>query len=230
MANQQESDWEARLGRLEVELCRSKERLRLLEECRRRVIRACFVVTGGAAALLVLIGQTVPALGNGPSTVTAPFTVMSSSGKPLFKVFDNGVGAQVSLQKDNGTSMMELGPIRSGEGATITVYSANRKLWSNFYASDSRGPGIGLYREGVLLATLAMSADGPFFQLNNQKGPAVLLLVSKETGKLELTDKDLNLRVLAGTEINGDGTVKVSGPTQRCYPGFVGLPCMLVAH
>jgi hypothetical protein len=70
----------------------------------------------------------------------------------------------------------------------------------------------------------------PAIFLNNKKGSAVVLEVENDTGKLELADADDNIRVEAGTEVNGNGAVKVAGPTGKCYPGFIGIPCMIVGH
>ncbi|HXW51175.1 MAG TPA: hypothetical protein VEJ41_04230, partial [Candidatus Acidoferrales bacterium] len=64
-------------------------------------------------------------------------------------------------------------------------------------------------------------------QLNNAQGAAAQLLVSNDSGKLILADAATSIRVEAGTETNGYGSVKVSGPTGKCIPA---IPCMLVGH
>jgi hypothetical protein len=64
----------------------------------------------------------------------------------------------------------------------------------------------------------------------NQRGPIVVLGEKNGNGYLMLGDAQQTMRLEAGTEKNGDGAVKVSGPTGKCGVALAGISCMIVAR
>jgi hypothetical protein len=69
-----------------------------------------------------------------------------------------------------------------------------------------------------------------FFAVDNAKGNLVKLGETGGNGSLMLADAQSTSRVEAGTEKNGDGAVKVYGPTGKCGVALAGIPCMIVAR
>jgi hypothetical protein len=234
MTEQQRLTLEERLAIVEAELKQAKD-------WRRRVARVFYLAVGCTAALFVVVSRTVPAIGGGPMartiqpdmTVNAPFTVVSH-GVKIFDVTEGNGGGVAHFYTLTGRPVVGIGAAPADEvGGYVSVYDPNVQFAAQLSSTLANGAGFTLH-QGLSKLVLELGKNvhtkGPFLVLNNEKGPAVQLLVSDDTGKLILTDAALDNRVVAGTETNGDGTVQVSGPKQRCYPGFVGLPCMLVAH
>jgi hypothetical protein len=64
----------------------------------------------------------------------------------------------------------------------------------------------------------------------NGSGQSIGLENLRGNGHLVLADAKGISRVEAGTEQNGDGAVRVYGPTGKCIPGIAGIPCMMLAR
>lgn len=232
MADVHPETLEQRLTTLEAELQQAKERVRAFEDWRRRATRVCFLVMGGVVALLVFVSQTVPATGSGPSTVKAPFTIVNASGKKLIQFIDGKGGGVMNAYDHSGAVVATIGSTTTGDGG-VSVTSGDQKSAAGLHSTNAEGPGLLFFVGKTAIAALT-EGNSPgvqvVLQLSSQAGPAAQLEVNNETGKLVLSDGANNIRVEAGTEQNGNGAVKVAGPTGKCYPGFVGIPCMIVGH
>lgn len=225
MADGKRPTLEERLAIVEAELKHAKE-------WRRQATRAFFLGVGCVAALLVVVAQTVPASG-GPSKVTAPFIVVDSHGKKIFDVTEGSGGGVGHFYTLTEHPIAGIGALNADEpGGFVYVKDPLQRFSAQMSSSLTVGTGFVIYHGGTPDATLAedSSARGPYLHLDNQKGVGAELQLDNEIGKLELTDAAANIRVEAGTLPDGDGTVEVSGPTGKCYPGFVGLPCQIVGR
>jgi hypothetical protein len=220
MTEQQRPTLEERLAIVEAELKQAKG-------WRRRATGFSFLITGGLAVILLIISQTVPA-SSGATTFRAPFTVVGSSGKRIFTIVDDG-GAKVTTYSDSGILTGAL--YNAGLGGALEVLDLKHQAMAFV---GGYGPELSLYKPlEKPIASLGAgntSSVSSILQLYNAKGVAVQLMVSNQTGKLLLTDAADDVRVLAGTEENGDGTVEVSGKTGKCNTAFIGLPCQILGH
>jgi hypothetical protein len=232
MADQQRPTLEERLMSVEVELKQAKE-------WRRRATRVSFLVMGCVTALLAVVSQTVPAIGSGPlpitiqpnMTVKAPFTVVDASGNKLFQVSENGGGGAAYFYNHSGATVVSIGNSKDATGGALAVDSWDQRSTALLAANNDQ-TGLSFHAGGKDLAYLGTGKSPVSAQLEilNNQGAAAQLEVINETGRLVLADGADNIRVEAGTEQNGNGAVKVAGPTGKCYPGFVGIPCMIVGH
>jgi hypothetical protein len=220
-----------RLTILEAELQQAKERVRAFEDWRKGLGRTCTIVASGIAAFLFLLIQIVPASGSGPSTVKAPFTIVSASGKKLVQITDGRGGAVVSFYNNSGASVGAIGSNDDGDGGVV-MSSGDQKQAVGLQTS-ANGPALHIRVEPTTIVALGeggIPGVSVGLTLNSQKGAAAQLLVSNQKGKLNLADADANIRVEAGIEENDNGAVEVAGPTGKCPGSLVGVPCMIVGH
>ncbi|HXW50764.1 MAG TPA: hypothetical protein VEJ41_02135 [Candidatus Acidoferrales bacterium] len=236
---------EERLTKLEEELRLANERVREFEGWRRRAMRVFLLGLASVIGLAVAVSQTIAAKGNlpilkgePPLTVEAPFIVVDSSGHPLARIFDeHGNGGKLNLYSTSGQDIAELGISTTGSAGVSDVAAPDKKHEAMMVADNELGSWHGVSNgvTGVPIAALGEGAINgsttePAIFLNNKKGAAVVLEVEKDTGKLQLTNAAGEIRVEAGTELNDDGAVKVSGPRGQCLPQVGGIACMLTAR
>jgi hypothetical protein len=209
MAEQQRPTLEERLAVVEDELRRAKD-------WRRRATRSSLLITVGLSVVLVIISQTGPGSSGATSTFRAPFTVVGSSGKPLFTIVEAQGGANAKFY--NGNAVATTLFLNGGAGgADFDLLSTDHKTHIRL---SGDGPQVWLYTSSTHpIASLTSQNSDPTegtLQLYNKNGVAATLEASEQTGRLELTDEGLNVMVEAGTTVQGDGLVKVSGPTGKC--------------
>jgi hypothetical protein len=239
MIDETSGSMEERLTMLEAKVRKAQEDLREFEAWRRRSIRSFLVGVACVAGLTVIVAQTPATRGKAdssatPMTVRAPFQVDDTSGHKIFDITQRPNGSGVArFYSTIGQTIVAIGANDDSTGGFVTVADPLQHFEAEAGATSKAGAFFAIFPEQnapiAVMGTLGATSV-PDIELHNKKGVAAQLMVSDQTGKLLLTDAELNARVLAGTEKNGDGTVKVSGPKGECYPAFVGLPCMIVAH
>jgi hypothetical protein len=98
---------------------------------------------------------------------------------------------------------------------------------------ESHGqPLLQLAEAGQAIALLGVDVGGnPVFEMHGGPAGKSVIVQLGETasgnGHLVLADKTGISRVEAGTLQNGDGAVRVYGPTGACTLAIAGIPCMI---
>lgn len=199
---------EQRLTTLERELRKANERVRALSERHGTSGRGRVFAAGGVTLLLIVFAWIVPTPAAAPTTFTAPFTVKSARTNARVVVDESGGGLGLSFFSPSGAMVLSVGLTPEGTGK---VKSAT--------PDGSIGIALGISPSGQPALTLG------------EAGKIVANLGTKNgNGYLALADSGGILRLEAGTEQNGDGAVKVYGPTGKCGVALAGISCMIVAR
>jgi len=209
----------ARLARVEAELRGA------------RSARAWALAASCLIALLLIFTRTAPATG-GSTSFKAPFVINDSAGKELFSVEDRGAkGRGIFVYNSVGAEVANLGATKYGTGG-IAVYTPDANVKARLVISDTGMPDLEFGREHKKILEMAegTAANEMGLRIWGPQGEAIALEVLRGRGNLQLADEASTLRVEAGTEQNGDGAVKVFGPSGKCGVALANIPCMIVAR
>jgi len=189
----------------------------------------CGVASAAAVGLLALPASIRAA---GPTSVTAPFTVVDGSGRLVMRVNDDANrGAVVSLYNAAARGVVEIGASPSGCCGTVRIYDGadNAKPKALIGVNEDNtgglqlaGPGNGVTQvsgKGVVIANterkpvvvLRQDADGGYVQLRNDSGTIGADLWASATGGiLQVNDPSANqaARIDAG---RGPGRMTIFG-------------------
>lgn len=199
---------EQRLANLECELRKANERVRALSERRGPSSGVPVFAAVGVTLLLIGFAGVVPTPAAAPTTFTAPFTVNSASTHARVVVDDSGGGLGMSFFNPSGTVVLSVGLTPEGTGKVKST-TPDGSIGIAMGISPTGQPALTLGEAGKIVANLG---------------------TKNGNGDLALADKGGVLRLEAGTEQNGDGAVKVYGPTGKCGVAIAGISCMIVAR
>ena len=231
-----------RVTSLEAQLRRAQECIDSFEASRQRLARGFAIAIASVLGVAIAVSQTVAVKG-GPTatatyqsmTVEAPLRVVDSSGHRIFSVFDNnGQGGAATFYTTAGKDVAEIGVSKQGGGG-VGVNDPDLKQEAEMWGQNA-GAWFDVKKDGNLAAVFGVGVltgneKTAALALTSATGSALAQLqVVNGNGNLQLMDSKEDIRVEAGTEENGDGAVKVSGPEGKCYPGLAGLPCIIIAH
>jgi hypothetical protein len=221
---------EQRLTNLEGELRKANERVRALSEWQRKSARGRILTTLGVTLLLLVFAWVVPTPA-APTTFTVPFTVTSASTNARIVVSEHASGLGMSFYNSGGGLVLSLGVDDQGS-AIVKSRTPDGQTTATLGLNGQGEPGVTLEEGGKKVAELgpgtSSNAMGLRFWNNNKE---IIGLGNKGgNGFFVLADKESVARVEAGTETNGDGAVKVFGPTGKCGVALAGISCMIVAR
>jgi hypothetical protein len=165
------------------------ERALVIATDRRRAwSAACAVTLAAVLVALFFVALPISINASGPTTVTAPFTVVDGSGQLVMKVDSlAGRGAVVSLYNGAARGVVELGGSPSGCCGTVRVYdgsdNAKPRAMLGVNASDTGGVELAGVEGGVT----QLSGKG-LVVANGDKKPIVVLRQVTDHGYLDLRD------------------------------------------
>jgi hypothetical protein len=149
------------------------------------------LASAAVTVTLLFLTAPIPLRAAGPTTVTAPFTVVDGSGRLLMRVLDDpNRGAVVSLYNAASRGVVEIGASSSGCCGTVRVYdgadNGQPKAVLGVQEDDTgglrlAGPGNGVTQvtgKGVVVANserkpiamLRSDSDVAYLQLRNSSG------------------------------------------------------------
>ncbi len=186
-----------------------------------------------------------PGKGSSPTRITAPFEVVSRSGKVILRVAErvssmSGGGAHVTIgagdagnyglrvYKDGGTFVAGLGQARSGSGA-VTVNDDDGTIVASMNALDRQ---ISVYENDEPAASLMLSENGGTVAVFQGKQPVAFLTRSShgDGGNVTTTDSTGFGVFSAGSASDGGGEACLNrvtgGGKQRNVCLGVELPSM----
>jgi hypothetical protein len=201
----------ARVAALEQALDASTRRHRAVE---RRGIARTILCTAASAAVVGLLASPASIRAAGPTSVTAPFTVVDGSGRLVMRVNDDANrGAVVSLYNAAARGVVEIGASPSGCCGTVRIYdgadNAKPKVLIGVNEDNTGGlhlAGLGngvtqVSGKGVVIANterkpvvvLRQDTDGGYVQLRNDSGTIGADLWASATGGiLQVNDPSAN--------------------------------------
>ena len=232
---------EERITNLEAQLSEALERMNSFEAWRRRSTRGWLIGIAVLLVVAVVVSQTVTARashsGSSPLTVEAPFTVVDTSGRTIAEIDVNGnrYGGVATFYNTFGEPLAQIGISKDHSGQvsvtdadTHHVAMLKANVTGAMVAVTNGSDIAGLLGVGKL--TGLSDETAPSLLLENSGKVTAALQVLKGRGNLQLIDSSGNIRVEAGTEDDGNGAVRVSGVSGKCYAGPAILPCMIVGH
>lgn len=199
---------EQRLTNLERELWNANERVRALSARHQMSARVRVFAAVGLTLLLLVFAWIVPVPAAAPTTFTAPVTVKSARTNARVVIDESGGGLGLSFFNPSGGLVLSVGLTPEGTGK-IKSATADGSIGIAMGISPSGQPALTLGEGGKIVANLGTKNGNGYFAL---------------------ADKGGVLRLEAGTEQNGDGAVKVYGPTGKCGVALAGISCMIVAR
>jgi hypothetical protein len=172
---------------------------------RRRGTTMVVFALASAAVMVTLLFLTapIPLRAAGPTTVTAPFTVVDGSGRLLLRVLDDpNRGAVVSLYNAASRGVVEIGASSSGCCGTVRVYNGadngQPRAMMGVQEDDTgglrlAGPGNGVTQvtgKGLVIANserkpiamLRNDSDVGYLQLRNSSGATSADLSASDAG------------------------------------------------
>ena len=223
---------EQRLSSMESELRKATEQVRALSDWRRRTARGHFLTAACVTFLLLVFGWGVPAPA-APTTVAAPFTVQGRGGGRLV-IDDNSLGSGLVMTFYNsaGNAVLEGGVNKDGQAGSLVAESPGGQQRVTLGLDEKHEPFIDFISANLNRAEIGWGAKagGMGLAIFNANGEIASLGEKGGNGYLMLADAHLTTRLEAGTQTNGDGAVKVYGPTGKCGVALAGIPCMMVAR
>jgi hypothetical protein len=227
MAHPRQITLEERLSNLEAELREANQRVCALAAWRRRTSLSVAALT-----CLVLVCAWVVPVPAARMTSPIPFTITGSGAERLV-VDENSDGTGLMMTFYNRASRAVLTEGVSRDGSGLVIGQSPDEAERVVLGIDTQAkPAIGFVSGGQTRAKIGWGAqtNGMGFSVWNKDGLILDMGEKSGNGYLVLADAKLTTRVEAGTETNGDGAVKVYGPTGKCGVPVAGIPCMMVAR
>lgn len=208
---------------------------RELNELRRRIatLERTIAAAGVAIVALLVVAASTSMRAAGPSTVTAPFTVVDASGRLLMKVeAQPGRGAMASFFNESGRSVLQAGGSPSGCCGWVGVFAGDggrpkaqlavqtddsgvvRLAGEDDSFSQVSGKGFAIRRSSHNLATLSASPAGGVVRLNDVTGtPTVRIEGVGEAGKMTIFGKGAD-RTTLGVAADDAGLIRLDSTTR----------------
>lgn len=158
-----------------------------VDERRRGTTTVVFALASAAVTVtLLFLTAPIPLRAAGPTSVTAPFTVVDGSGRLLMRVLDDpNRGAVVSLYNAAARGVVEIGGSATGCCGTVRVYDgADNALPKAFLGVHEDGMG-GLQLAGPGGGFAQYTGKGVVVT-NGEKKPVAILRRETDRGYLEL--------------------------------------------
>jgi len=167
----------------------------------------------GSAAVVLLFALSSPIGAAGPTTVTAPFTVVDGSGRLLMRVLDDGSrGAVVSLYNAAARGVVEIGASPSGCCGTVRVYDGADNSKPKAMIGVNEDNTGGLHLAGLDSGVAQVSGKG-FVVTNAEKKPVVVLREDADGGYLQLRNNSGAPGMHLWASDAGGGTLQVNDPS-----------------
>jgi hypothetical protein len=189
----------------------------------------CAIASAAIVGLVALPGSIRAA---GPTSVTAPFTVVDGSGRLLMRVNDDpNRGAVVSLYNAAARGVVEIGASPSGCCGTVRVYNgadnAQPKAIIGVNEDDTGGLQLAGQGNGVTqvsgkglvitnaekkpVAVLRQDADGGYVQLRNDSGTTGADLWASSTGGILQVNETSGSQAARIDAVGGPGKMTIFG-------------------
>jgi hypothetical protein len=187
-------------------------------------------LTVAAVMLLLLVCAWVVPTPAAQQTFTAPFTVKGpNSGRVVIENNSTGTGLIMRFYNASGGLVLSKGATAEAGAGYVIATNPDGVNRVTLGVSPTRDPGIH-FASQKYVAFVGSQGGHMFFAVDSEKGNLVKLGENGGNGYLILSDAQSTSRVEAGTQKNGNGAVKVYGPTGKCGVALAGIPCMIVAR
>lgn len=184
--NPELAELRARVAALENALAAASNTNRADERRRCMNLAVCAVASAAVAVALVFVAVPTPLRAAGPSTLTAPFTIVDDSGRLLMRVMDvANRGAVVSLYNANARGVVEIGASPSGCCGIVRVYNGADNAQPKAMIGVNEDDTGGLHLAGLGNGVTQVSGKG-MVVANAEKKPVVVLREDADGGYLQL--------------------------------------------
>jgi hypothetical protein len=202
----------ARVAALERALAVATDTNRADERRRGTTVVVLALASVAVMVTLLFLTAPIPLRAAGPTSVTAPFTVVDGSGRLLMRVLDDpSRGAVVSLYNAAARGVVEIGASPSGCCGTVRVFNGDDNAQPRAMIGVNENDTGGLQLTGLSGGFAQVSGKGVVFA-NADKRPIAFMGQAGDNGYFELRNDSVAANATLWASKDGGG-LEIKGGT-----------------